>query len=177
MRIELLSRIINDSEILKTSFLSEKEKFMILQFVREKKEVAQIARELNFSGAGVRQILNSSINKIILGIDDLIFKAKLLDQVMKEKDSFELENRDLKLRFKKYLENENQMKMDFDVNETIEILQFSVRAKRVLGELNIKKVRDLSQLTLNDLSNKTQIGRKTIAEIISKSENYGIKIN
>jgi len=93
--------------------------------------------------------------------------------VIKDRDNFALENKELKSKFKKYLKNESQLKMDFQsANQNIEILRFSVRAKRILGELNVKKVKDLSQVTLNDLNNKSQIGRKTIAKIISKSEKY-----
>jgi|GEM_PF-2170254 hypothetical protein len=178
MRIDWLGRIINESDILKGTFLSDKERLMTLQFVIEKREINQIAQEFNLSDYRVRKILNDSINKIIQGINDLIFKSQFLDEVIKDRDNFALENKELKSKFKKYLKNESQLKMDFQsANQNIEILRFSVRAKRILGELNVKKVKDLSQVTLNDLNNKSQIGRKTIAEIISKSEKYGIKIN
>jgi hypothetical protein len=105
MRIDWLGRIINESDILKGTFLSDKERLMTLQFVIEKREINQIAQEFNLSDYRVRKILNDSINKIIQGINDLIFKSQFLDEVIKDRDNFALENKELKSKFKKYLKN------------------------------------------------------------------------
>lgn len=177
IRKDWLSRIIIESDLLKSDFLSETEKALVLQYVFNKKEASEIALEFNLSDHRVRQILNESVNKIILRIDELIFRSKYLDKLIIEKENIELENRKLKVKFKNYLKLESQFTMDFESgNESIEILKFSVRAKRVLEELNVRKVHDLASLTINDLNNKRQVGRKTIAEIVSKCQEYGIKI-
>lgn len=177
IRIDFLSRMITGSELLEGDFLSDMEKDLILHYFVNGKEVSQIAKEVTLSEQRVRKVLDNSINKVLLRISELSFRSKYLDKVIAERDNIELENKNLRVKFKKYLKDENQIMMDFEsVNESIELLRFSVRAKRILEELNIDKVKDLSRLSLHDLNNKHQIGRKTIAEIISKCENYGIKI-
>lgn len=177
MKSDWLVNLIIDSKLIDNSFLSEKERYSLMAYLKEKKIYVDIAKEIDLTDERVRQLIENGIGKIFLTIKDLLAKSSWLEKTLVEKNALEQELIKLKNKFKKQLTSEQQLKMNFEKADiSTDEMRFSARAKKTLDELNIKSAIELSTLTRQTLASTEKAGVKTVEEIIRRAEEYGIKI-
>ncbi|MDQ6844026.1 MAG: hypothetical protein M3Z92_06710 [Bacteroidota bacterium] len=100
-----------------------------------------------------------------------------MQKTLKEKELLQKELEDLKFKFRKELASEKQLIISFEENDMPIInVPFSVRAKKVLSDLNINTANQLANLTKDKLNSLEKTGVKTVDEIIRRAEELGIKI-
>lgn len=177
MKTDWLSKFVISTTLIDNSYLSEKEKYVLTAYLKQNKTYADIANEINLTDERVRQLIENGFGKIFLSMKALIAKSHWLQKTLIKNIALENELTDLKNNFKKQFATEQLSKVNFEqANIHIDDMRFSVRAKKVLDDLNIKTIKDLSFLTKHTLNSKERVGVKTSEEIIRRAEEYGIKI-
>ena len=173
-----LNNFIFDTALIDHSFLSETERFSLKSFLQDNKTLAQTGQEIEVSDERVRQLIENGMGKILLNTKDLIAKSFWLQKTLTEKDTLQKELESLKFKFKKELASEKQLTMSFEETDMpITNIPFSVRAKKVLTDLNINTANQLATLTKDKLNSLKKTGVKTVDEIIRRAEEIGIKIS
>jgi len=172
-----LNNLVFDTTLIDNAFLSEKEMFSIKNYLQDKKTLTQIGKEIELTDERVRKLIENGIGKILLTTKDLIAKNTWLQKTLAEKEILQKELADLKFKFKKELASEQQLTLTFDEKDmVITNMLFSVRAKKVLTDLNINSANELAKLTMDKLTSIDKVGVKTVHEIIRRAEEIGIKI-
>jgi Bacterial RNA polymerase, alpha chain C terminal domain len=172
-----LNSLVFDTTLIENSFLSEKEIFSIKRFLQDKKSLSQIGKETELTDERVRQVIENGIGEILLTTKDLIAKNSWLQKTLAEKEDIQKELTGLKLKFKKELASEHQLKLTFDEKDMpITNMLFSVRAKKVLVDININSANLLAKLTMKKLTSIDKVGVKTVHEIVRRADEIGIKI-
>lgn len=175
---EWLSILLFDTGLINNSSLSEKEIFSIKSHIQEGKSLSEISQELGVTNERIRQIIENGFGKILLTVKTLLAKSVWLEKILAEKEDLEKELSKLKTNLQNDPVNDQKMTIELDkCNIPISDLPFSVRAKKALAKLNINSVNQLDQLDLQKLKILSQVGIKTINEIINRAKEMGIKIS
>jgi hypothetical protein len=177
MKRDWLTLLLFDTKLIENSLLSEKEIMALTSYVKERKNYADISKEIGVTDERVRQLIENAIGKILLSIKNLLAKASLFQATLVEKKLLEDELVELKLRFQKNLDEEEKNGVRIKpFGIAINDVRFSIRAKKVLADLNIKYIEDLKQLSLKTLTSVEGTGIKTVEEIKRIAEEYGVNI-
>lgn len=172
-----LISLIFDTKLIDNSSLSKKEMFAIKSYLKDKKTLKQIGNEIELTDERVRQLIENGMGKVLLTTRDLIAKRIWLQRILVERENLQRELTGLKIKFKKELDSEQQLTLGFDeIDMPITNIYFSVRAKKVLNDLNIKSANQLAKLTMDKLTSIDKVGIKTVNEIVIKAEEIGVKI-
>lgn len=172
-----LNKFIFGTSLIDNSFLSPTEILSIKAYLQDNQTYEQIGKEMKLSDQRISKLIENGMGKILLNTKGLIAKNILLQKTFAERDTLQKELASLKFKFKRELGAEKQLTLSFEEDvQLIANIPFSVRARKVLQNLNIKTPNQLSALTKGRLTSIQNVGVKTVEEIIQRAAEVGIKI-
>jgi Bacterial RNA polymerase, alpha chain C terminal domain/Sigma-70, region 4 len=177
MKKDWLEYLIIDSKLIDASLLSEMERHSVIAYIKEKKTLVEIGKEIELTDERVRQLIENGVGKVLLTTKELLAKSKYLQSLYAENQMLKTQLKELRT------ESENQLEKTKTLNVRIkhadiliDDIRFSVRANKILTILNVKSTKELNQLTRQNLISVPGSGMKTIEEIIRVAEEFGIII-
>jgi hypothetical protein len=178
MRTDWLKRFIFDTKLFDNVSLSYKEIISPEAYIKDKKTYEEIGNQIGVSDERVRQLIENGLGKIFLAVKDILARSQLLRASLTEKQFLEYQLTQLKTKFKKELKEEQLASVRVKpLQIPISDISLSVRAKKILKELNIIYISDMTKLSRQILYSVDRAGVKTVEEIIRISEEYGVKID
>ena len=113
-----------------------------------------------------------------------IYNIKLLSQIT-EDELYKIKNlgtrsaNEIITKLKTYLKPKEEVvsSSDIDLNMNINKLNFSIRIANVFKTENISTLRDILELSEDDLYHMTNLGQTSISEILQKLENLDLSLS
>jgi DNA uptake protein ComE-like DNA-binding protein len=177
MKKDWLEYLIIDSKLIDASLLSEMERHSVIAYLKGKKTLSEIGKEIELSDERVRQLIENGVGKILLTTKELLAKSKYLQSLHAENQMLKTQLKELRAESQNQIEKAKTLNVKVKhADILIDDIRFSVRANKILTVLNIKSTKDLNNLTRQNLISVPGSGMKTIEEIINVAEEFGIII-
>jgi hypothetical protein len=195
---ENFENILNDYFQQPNCFLNEREQTILLARYKEKRTLEEIGKDFNITRERARQIEKKAINKLkymkgmfINSFDEYlelkeyhVSKRKELCDKIAELDSLLdkagclLANESTTIKeIKEFLKLTTDQRQDVIIrNSDISELDLSVRSYNCLRRTRINTIKELCELTHEDLMKIRNLGRKSQKEIIEKLRELGIEL-
>ena len=155
------------------------EKYIDYIFLEQKKSKVKNYDESVYTQS--IDVLNLSYRSHNCLIKNEIYNIKLLTQIT-EDELYKIKNlgtNEIITKLKTYLKPEEEVasSSDIDLNMNINKLNFSIRITNVFKTENISTLRDILELSEDDLYHMTNLGQTSINEVLQKLENLDLSLS